>query len=80
MKSCHREMIDLANKVLAGRGKVAYVAGKKHPHLVITLQNGRAFKNYFSGSPSDYRAMLNQKSQIRRLVETALGDHKTFAR
>lgn len=45
--------------------------GGKHPKLVCGCADGRVIRTVVSGSASDHRALLNIRTQLRRLLRGA---------
>jgi hypothetical protein len=48
---------------------LAFDRGTKHPYAKISLPSGRVIKSYYPGSTSDRRSVLNNKSQVRRMLK-----------
>jgi hypothetical protein len=49
--------------------RVDFDRGSKHPYAKIALPCGKTLKSYYPGSTSDFRSVLNNKSQVRRMLK-----------
>jgi hypothetical protein len=49
--------------------QVNFDRGSKHPYAKIALPCGKTLKSYYPGSTSDFRSVLNNKSQVKRMLK-----------
>ena len=61
-----RSLLDEA-RIRGGRD-LAVVRGRKHPKLTGYTPGGERFALVFAGSPSCYRAHLNARARLRRVL------------